>query len=128
MSTCEAEYLAASAAAQQSLWLRRLLCDIGHRPETATPLKVDNNATILVANQIAPTKHRKYIDLRFHFLEDLVKSNRVAVQHTPSANMLADILTKPLKRHIFHKLRAALNIIPPPARDCHQRAGDCQTT
>lgn len=103
MSTCEAEYLSASAAAQE-IWLRRLLTEIGHPSTDTTPLRVDKKAAILVANQSAATKHRKYIDLSHHFLQELVNTKRISIAHTPSANMLADILTKAAKRKSFTRL------------------------
>ena len=116
MSTCEAEYLSASSAAQQSMWLQRLLSDIGHTPKPPASLLIDNYSAIQVARNTSPTKHRKYIDLRHHFIQDLIQTERLRVEHTPSLTMLADILTKPMKPQRFHSLRSSLNVVPPPPR------------
>lgn len=64
MSTCEAEFLSTSSAAQQSLRLQQLLYYMGHIRIGAPPLPIDNHAAIQVARQTCLTKHRKYIDLR----------------------------------------------------------------
>ena len=95
-STCEAQYLAATAATQQAHWLCRLLVD-AHTPENQpTPLLVDNNATILVAQNSAPTKRRKFIDIRHHLIRNHIQRGPVKIQHIPSEDNIADYFTKPL--------------------------------
>ena len=65
LSTCHIE---ATTVAQQTLWVRRLLADMRMLPNAATPIYIDNMATIRIAKNTGPTKRRKYIDLRHHFL------------------------------------------------------------
>ena len=49
LSTTEAEYVAASAAAKEAVWLRRLLAGIGRQCKQAIVLFVDNQSTIQLA-------------------------------------------------------------------------------
>ena len=49
-STAEAEYIAAVAAVNQALWLRKLLTDLDMKQEVSTKVFVDNQATISIAN------------------------------------------------------------------------------
>ncbi len=49
LSTAEAEYVAARAAAQEAIWLRKLLTDLGCSPEGETILKEDNQSVIAMA-------------------------------------------------------------------------------
>ena len=44
LSSCEAEYIAASMAACQAVWLRRLLADLAKREVQKVSLKIDNQA------------------------------------------------------------------------------------
>lgn len=99
MSKCKAEYLAALAAAQKLMWLHRSLSDLERALQTVTVSRLNNNAAVLVANRTSPTKHRKYIDLRHQILQHFVKRGDLAVNHTPSISMLADILTKFLENN-----------------------------
>lgn len=51
LSTTEAEYIAASLACKEIIWLRKLLSDIGHRRSHPTKLYIDNQSAIkLVKN------------------------------------------------------------------------------
>ncbi|XP_034695665.1 uncharacterized mitochondrial protein AtMg00810-like [Vitis riparia] len=59
-STAEAEYIAAVAAVNQALWLRKLLTDLDMKQEVSTKVFVDNQATISIAND--PVFH----DLSFY--------------------------------------------------------------
>ena len=47
LSSIESEYMAASAAAQEALWLNRLLQQLGLRTSNPTVLYEDNKAAIL---------------------------------------------------------------------------------
>ncbi|XP_050897384.1 secreted RxLR effector protein 161-like [Lathyrus oleraceus] len=48
-SSAEAEYLAVGLATQQSLWLRRILEDIGEKQEESLQLHCDNKSSIAMA-------------------------------------------------------------------------------
>jgi hypothetical protein len=45
----EAEYIAGALATDESIWLHRLLCEIGQDQLNPTVLKTDNQASILLA-------------------------------------------------------------------------------
>ncbi len=46
LSTAEAEYVALSSAAQESVWLRQLMTELGSGPETPTLIFEDNQSAI----------------------------------------------------------------------------------
>lgn len=41
-------------------------------------------------------KRTKHIDIRYHFVKDLVKNGLINVMYKPTDGMIADVLTKPL--------------------------------
>ncbi|XP_019435912.1 PREDICTED: uncharacterized protein LOC109342373 [Lupinus angustifolius] len=47
----------------------------------------------------------KHIDIRFHFLRDLVKDGVVELSYCNSQDQIADIMTKPINFEQFEKLR-----------------------
>ena len=114
LSTCAAEYIAAKTALQTTQWLRRIMQEAQLLPNTPTPVLVDNKATIAVAKNMATTRKRKFIDLRYHFLREHIKNATITVHHVPSHSMLPDLLTKPMGRQMFQPLKAALRIGPRP--------------
>lgn len=110
LSTCEAEYIAATSTTQLTQWLRRLLYNchlIGNSP---IPLYMDNTSAIQVATSRGPTKRHKFIDLRHHYLQSHITNKTIHIKHIPSKQMLADILTKPLSNTLFLSHLSNLNI------------------
>ena len=107
LSTAEAEYIALAECAKEALWMQGLLLELlATKPPTASVLIYeDNQAAIKLAAN--PTHHQrtKHIDVRYHFLRELVADNRIHLQYLESKLMLADALTKPLPRALFEDLR-----------------------
>ncbi|CDF38072.1 unnamed protein product [Chondrus crispus] len=104
LSTCEAEYIAASHAAQQKIWLRRLLQDMQHPQKHPTPIFIDNESTIQIAENSAPTRRRKLIDVRHHHLQHHIQSANIATEHIPTVHNPADLFTEALGPIRFKEL------------------------
>jgi hypothetical protein len=98
LSTMEAEYIALSHAACENLWLRSLFTELDLPPSSSTPIFVDNRGAIDFTLNAGYHARSKHIDIRHHFIQDVVTSNEVSVHHCASADNLADIFTKPLGR------------------------------
>jgi transposase InsO family protein len=98
LSTAEAEYVAATHAAKECIWLRRLTGDI--LPPTAEPMTLhcDNQAAIKLAQDDNYHARTKHIDIRYNFIRDVVKRGHIELQYCPTDDMTADILTKALPR------------------------------
>ncbi|XP_076358827.1 uncharacterized protein LOC143251272 [Tachypleus tridentatus] len=68
LSTSMAEYIALSLAAQETVWLRRLLQEIGSEVDDPVRIMEDNQGTIdMVQNPVGHTR-TKHIDIRYHFI------------------------------------------------------------
>lgn len=102
-STMESEYLAIGDAAKDVLWLRALLAELGYAQPT-TILYNDNQAAITLAHH--PTKHQttKHINVRYHFIRDLVNEKQIDVVYKKTAEMPADLLTKSTSKKVFGTL------------------------
>jgi len=59
-----------------------------------------------------PVQHSwtKHIDIRHHFLRDLVESEVVSLSFIPTENQLANILTKPLDGSRFESIQKAIGV------------------
>lgn len=68
MSTTESEYIAASCAAREAVWLRSLLGGVGHQCMEPTELHVDNQSTIRLVKNPQYHKRTKHIDVRYHYI------------------------------------------------------------
>jgi hypothetical protein len=109
LSTTEAEYVAASEAAKDVVWLTRLVNEIA--PFDATPvLQVGNaSATKLAKNPIFH-KRSKHIDVRAHFVRELVEEGKLIIEHIASKDQVADLLTKPIPSTQFRRLRDKMGL------------------
>ncbi|CAK1594594.1 unnamed protein product [Parnassius mnemosyne] len=95
LSTTESEYMAASEAAKEILWLRQLLIDIDE-PQLVITLCIDNQSAIKLIHNPIYHKRTKHIDIRYNFIREKVEQNVINVQYVKSSNQLADFLTKAL--------------------------------
>jgi hypothetical protein len=68
LSSCEAEYIAASIALTQALWLVRLLGDLVVRDTGAVELRVDSKSALALAKNPIFHERSKHIRMRYHFI------------------------------------------------------------
>ena len=108
LSSMEAEYMAACAAAQEALWLRMLLSDLGVDIVKPISLKEDNQAAIAFSKNPGDPKRLKHIDARYHFVRERVASGELTLDYISTDAQLADIFTKALDITVFKKLRVLL--------------------
>ena len=105
LSTTEAEYISATSAAQEILWLRNLFQEIGYEIEGASSLYLDNQSAIAVSKNPEYHGRMKHLDLRHYWLRDVVKEGKIDVKYIPTASMPADIMTKSLPKATVELMR-----------------------
>lgn len=94
--------MAAAAAVKEGLWLRKLLASLNLGIGTVTIMADNQSAIKLLKNPISSVRS-KHIDVMHHFARERVQRQEVAFRYTQTANMLADMLTKPVSesKHRF---------------------------
>ncbi|KAK8916713.1 hypothetical protein KSP39_PZI022778 [Platanthera zijinensis] len=109
LSTAEAEYVAVCSAACEAVWLNRLFKELLAKEEgKPIQIKCDNTAAIGIAKNPIFHNRTKHIELRYHFLKDLVEEKQVELSYCQSNKQLADIMTKPLPEQNFMEFRKLL--------------------
>jgi transposase InsO family protein len=98
LSTSEAEYMSLASAAQTAIWLRRLLGDLGFTQEKATEIFEDNQGCIAMAKNPVNHDRTKHIDIKYHFVRELLESGVISLTYLQTEDMLADVMTKGLAR------------------------------
>jgi len=109
-STAEAEYVSASNAVQEIVWLRLLLSELLRKQQPTTKLLIDNQSAIKLMKNTEHHKLTKHIDVKYHYIRDCIENNILVPEYVPSKEQLADFLTKPLAKHKFALNCKALNI------------------
>ncbi|KAK8951630.1 hypothetical protein KSP39_PZI004097 [Platanthera zijinensis] len=110
LSSCEAEYISASIAAQQGVWLLNLLDDIRKRIRCKATLFVDNKSAIALTKNPVYHDRSKHIDTRYHYIRDCVERGMIEVEYVHTNDQLADIFTKALARIKFVEMRGRLRV------------------
>eukprot|EP00253_Pinus_taeda_P008999 PITA_08999 len=81
LSTAQAEYVAATTAACQGVWMRRMLRSLGQEQAKATVIFCDNSLAIALSKNLVFHKRTKHIDTRFHYIRELVNNGEIILQH-----------------------------------------------
>ena len=110
LSTVESEYVAMARATQQMVWMQNWLREVNIEPPLSGLIKGDNRGAIALSKNTKDHNKIKYIDIRHHYIRELVQSNIIILEQVPSADNLADLFTKALPRDHHHRLLAGLNI------------------
>lgn len=76
----------------------------------ATMIMCDNSYTIQLSNNPVFHGKSKHIDVKFHFLRELVNNGVIKLSYCASENQTVDIMTKSLKLEQFEKLRGMLGV------------------
>lgn len=111
ISTTEAEYVAASQAVKELVWLKRLLQEIVSTKQEIPFFYMDNESAMRLAKNPEYHKRTKHIDIRFHFIREKVIEKCFLLKHVSTKDQLADVFTKALPRERFQEIRKKLNII-----------------
>ena len=109
LSTTEAEFVAASEGTKEAIWLTRMLNEISKLNSTPT-LYIDNASAVKLVKNPEFHKRSKHIEVRHYFVREKYLEGLLQVQHLEGENQIADIMTKPLPRVRFEKLREMMGL------------------
>ena len=74
----------------------------------ATTIFVDNQGAMKLAENPQFHNRTKHIDIRYHFISHTLAGGEIVLQYLPTADMVADIMTKPLPREKHEKHSGAM--------------------
>src|SRR3989337_2330586 len=97
-STCEAEYIAALEVANEGVWMKEFISDLGVIPSASGPMKIfcDNTGAIALAKESRFHKRTKHIKRRFDSIREYVKDGDIEICKVHTDLNVAERLTKPL--------------------------------
>ena len=105
LSSSEAEFVAASQAGQEVVYLRALLRGFGYPQVGATEIWEDNASCIMMSENPTNRDRSRHVDVKVHFLRDLVRDGHVKLLKCAGTQNVSDALTKSLPRPAFEKHR-----------------------
>ncbi|KAD4586182.1 hypothetical protein E3N88_23783 [Mikania micrantha] len=110
LSSCEAEFMAATAAACEAIWLRGLLSEITGLKEEQVEIKVDNKSAIALIKNPVFHGRSKHIDTRYHFIRECEEKGQLRIKYVCGEEQKADILTKALPRLKFAEMKIKIGL------------------
>jgi len=108
LSTAEAEYIAIAAAGQELIWMNQYLSELGLIDKQIPIIRSDNQAAIQIASNDRLHSRSKHIDIRYHFIRQMIQEGRVRIVYVSTTDQEADINTKSLDMRTFKRLRDRL--------------------
>jgi hypothetical protein len=103
LSSTEAEYYASSEAAKELVFVHNLIKSMGIELQLPIILQVDNTGAIYLANNYSTGPRTKHIDIRAHFVRELIVDGTLKIIFVKSEDNDADILTKNTSEELYEK-------------------------
>ncbi|KAH9678884.1 Integrase catalytic domain-containing protein [Citrus sinensis] len=100
LSTTEAEYMAATQAYKEAIWIQMLLEELRHKQEKNF-VYCDSQSALHIARNPAFHSRTKHIGVQYHFVREVVEDESVDLQKIHTKENLADDLTKPINANKF---------------------------
>ena len=98
----ESELQALSYGAREAVYLSNFLMKLGFKTFSSFSINSDSTGALSVAGDAMFSSRTKHIALRFFFVRELIKRNKITLHHKSTQQMLADIATKHLSKQRFH--------------------------
>ena len=83
LSTVEAKYIVVGSYYSQLLWMKKLLNDYGISQDTMV-VYCDNSSAIDISKNPVQHSKTKHIEIRYHFIRDLVERKIVSLEYIPT--------------------------------------------
>lgn len=102
-SLTEAEYREAYEVGQETVWLLKLLEDLGYKQTAPTILKCNNQGAIFLQKNPLFQSRSRHFNNKFHWIREKVEDKTIEPIYINTSLMIADFLTKsvPKPKHEF---------------------------
>ncbi len=109
-SAAESQYYAATSAANEGIWLQKLIRDLGIKQDTIT-LFEDNQACIALAKNPEDHKRTKHIQVKYHVIREYVAKGLIKMVYCNTKDQLAYIFTKGVPGHLLRTCLTKFGIV-----------------
>ena len=108
-SSTEAEYISMSDTCRQLVWIQSLLGEL-NMPIKSIDLCGDNQGAIFSASNPVQETRTKHIDIRYHYICEIVNIGKVKLTYVSMDTQIADVLTKNLSFDKLKKFREMMGL------------------
>ena len=111
LSIAKVEYVFASDASREAIWLRKLLSDLFASSLEPVIIHCDNQSYIKISENPVFHDRSKHMEMRYHYLRDMVYRIAISLQYIPTDEQTADVFTKPLSKTKFEYFSDNLGVV-----------------
>nr|GEY56177.1 retrovirus-related Pol polyprotein from transposon TNT 1-94 [Tanacetum cinerariifolium] len=94
----EAEYIAASEAAKEAVWIRKFIDELGVVPSNDYPIKMncDNSAAIIMTKELGIQNGARHFKRKYHYVRECIETGEIDIVKVHTDENLADPFTMAL--------------------------------
>ena len=111
--------MALTECVKHAQWTLSLLDQLDFDIDLPIELYSDSLGALAIASNSIYHKRTKHIDIKYHYIRDIISLGRINVDAVSTKNNIADLLTKALPRNSHHLLVHKFNLVDSPI------AGEC---
>jgi hypothetical protein len=108
LNIAEEEYIATNVASRVASKVACRVFDLKLEP---TLIYCDNQSCVKLSENLVFHDKSKHIEIKYHFIRDMVQKRAVELRYISTDEQIADILTKPLSRVKYEYFRDNLGLM-----------------
>lgn len=109
MSSTEAEYVAVIEAFKEGKWMNGFMKELGFGQKSVT-VYCDSQSAIHLSKHQVFHERTKHIDVRLHFVRDIIDSGELQIQKISTYDNPSDMCTKVIPKERFLRCMEAVNV------------------
>nr|GEY13606.1 hypothetical protein [Tanacetum cinerariifolium] len=109
MSSTEAEYIVATEASMEAVWMRKFIDALGDvLPSNKRPMEMrcDNEPEIAIAADPSILKRARHFQRKYHYIREVIQEREIVLKKVHTDDNVADPFTKPMSfnKHFEHAI------------------------
>ena len=109
-STTKIEYIDECNTAKEIYFLVEMFKELDWKCQRSIIIRADNQSAIKLTNNLISHARIKHISIQYHYIREQVELSNVILKYLSIKNMIADDLTKTLKKELFQKFVSMLEL------------------
>ncbi|KAH7278879.1 hypothetical protein KP509_38G061700 [Ceratopteris richardii] len=105
LSSTKVEFVTLSLTIKEEIWLQTLVKELLPMHDIPQKIMCNKESCIQLASNPKHFEKIKHVDLKYHFIRELVEKKKIHLTYVSMHIMWANLLTKPLTAHIIQTIR-----------------------